>query len=93
MIGVLARLLARRIPPCEHVVPLLSRELDGPLPPLRWLQVRLHMALCDVCARYRRQLQWLREAMRAVAEAPLAAGPGLSPEARARLSRALRDAA
>jgi hypothetical protein len=93
MIRAIARLFATRLPPCQHVVPLLARELDEPLPPIRWLQVRLHLALCEVCTRYRRHLQWLREAMRAVAEAPLTAGPSLSPEARARLTRALRDAA
>lgn len=48
---------------CKHASRLLSRAQDTELvAPLRWL-LRLHLAACDGCTRFKSQLQVLREAM------------------------------
>ena len=77
---------------CEEMAPLLSRELERPLPPLRWLAVRLHLVRCGLCARYREQLRLLRAALRRFGEL-IEDGPALDPAARERIKRALLGAA
>jgi len=70
------------LPDCRDMSRRLSEERDGRA--LGWRE-RLHLRLCDVCARLRAQLGVLGRA----AAAPPADGPALSPEAKARLRRSL----
>ncbi len=48
---------------CKEASRLISRAQDDPLPPLRHLLLRLHLAACDKCTRFKAQLEILREAM------------------------------
>ncbi len=87
--------LARRLPPCEEVAPVLSASLDRKLTLRERVVTRLHLLICAGCRRYFQQLLFLREAMHRHAhhfengQAPDATA--LSPEARDRLKRALSD--
>ena len=76
---------------CEEMAPLLSRELERPLPPLQWLAVRLHLVRCGLCARYREQLRLLRLAVHRFAQL-VDGGPSLAPAARERIARAVLNA-
>lgn len=49
---------------CRDVSRLLSRAQDERLPWLARAQVRAHLALCEGCDRFARQLDLLREATR-----------------------------
>jgi hypothetical protein len=69
MIGWMAGFLGRRTPPCQDVVRLASELMDHPLPLRRWLALRLHVLVCALCERYRRQLAVLRLVVRHQAEA------------------------
>ncbi len=80
---------------CRDMARLASEELDGPLAPLAWLRLRLHLLLCTPCAHFRRQLRLLRDAALRYAAGPDGAAPlareRLSPGARERIERSLRD--
>ncbi len=52
-----------RILDCKDAAQLISRELDGPLPPGRRLRLRLHLLWCDACRRFERQAAFLRTAL------------------------------
>jgi hypothetical protein len=78
---------------CKEISELVSDSLDRDLPWYQRLQVRVHLLMCRLCSRFRRHLLLLRQAAR---QLPLedAAEPGasLSPEARERIKRAIRNA-
>lgn len=57
--------LLRRLKPCRDIVPLLSESLDRRLTPYERLEVRLHLFVCAWCARYLKQIKFLRWALRA----------------------------
>lgn len=71
------------LPSCVEVSRLLSDSLDSGRH--LGMHVRLHLSVCEVCRRVLAQFELIR---RAAARAP-EEGPALSPEAKARLRRAL----
>ncbi len=76
---------------CKEVTRLVSESLDRKLPLGRRIMVRLHLLMCSLCSRFRKQAFFLRDAARhfwKVGES--APGPGLSPEARDRIKQALK---
>jgi hypothetical protein len=85
----------RRLPACKQTVALISQSLERPLSLRERVTTRLHLWVCVWCVRYLEQLRLMRDALRAHASRASdegAAAPGsLSPQARARLKRALRQ--
>lgn len=82
--------LARKLPHCKQVAPLMSQAMERPLSWRQWVQVKLHLVVCLMCVRYQKQLWLLREAALTIATSSEDASlPRLSPEARERLKRAL----
>jgi anti-sigma factor RsiW len=57
--------LLRRLKPCRQIVVLLSASLDRRLTPGEQIELRLHLFLCAWCARYLKQIKFLRSALRA----------------------------
>ena len=47
---------------CRDVTRLVSQAQDAPLPWHQRLKVRLHLSICGACARFERQVRFLREA-------------------------------
>ncbi len=78
---------------CEAAAALMSRELDEPLSRLERTALLCHLAACRSCRRFRRQVRRIRQSLR-LRDRAIASGAdeGLSPEARARMARALREA-
>lgn len=75
---------------CKEVTLLLSRSSDQRLPWWERLAVRLHLLYCEGCARFEKQLRFLRAAARRFAEsAGSVANKGLSEDARRRIRAAL----
>ena len=78
---------------CEEVTRLVSESLDRPLPLRVRLSVQIHLFLCQWCDRFRRQLLFIRQALRRGAahleDHDLPALPSLSPDARERMKRSL----
>ena len=78
---------------CEESTRLVSESLDRELPRSDRLAVKLHALCCRSCRGFRRQMLFLREAIRRRAAATttdaLVGGPSLTPEARERIIQAL----
>ncbi|HXG65755.1 MAG TPA: zf-HC2 domain-containing protein [Blastocatellia bacterium] len=85
--------LARRLPTCKELAPWMSESLERELSLRRRIVLKLHLWICAWCERYYQQIRWLRDAARyhagGVEEERSASQPGLSPEARERIRRAL----
>ena len=56
--------LLRTLPPCRNVVPLMSESLERQLAIREWLGLRLHLLVCAWCARYLKQIKFLRSLLR-----------------------------
>lgn len=48
---------------CKEVSRLVSQGLDRKLGPWAWLRLRLHLAICDACSAFSRQMDFLRRAV------------------------------
>ena len=84
---------ARILPTCEEMSGLISRSMDHTLPWHLRLRMRWHLRACLLCRRYRRQLSLLRTLLRThgwrLTGSDEAQQPGLPPEAKARIQRAI----
>jgi hypothetical protein len=82
--------------PCSKISELVSLSLDCELPFAERLAVRSHLLYCKACRRFRGQLLRLRSALvqssSDLTGAEHANIPRLTPQARDRIKRALRDA-
>lgn len=76
---------------CREATRLASRALDQPLPFKSRLAMLMHLSICGACRAYRRQIRLIDRLVRArPADLPGDEHIQLSPEARARISKALR---
>ena len=77
---------------CKDVSRLVSESLDRKLPLRQRIQVRMHLLMCRLCSRFRKQMAFVREAARhyMVGGEDTDPSTGLSPEARERMKQALR---
>jgi len=48
---------------CKEAAALLVAREDRPLPTVERIALRLHLAACDACPRFARQLSVMREAL------------------------------
>lgn len=77
---------------CASASELLSRRLDEPLDLFDRLALNGHLIACSPCRRFGRQIRFLREAcLRRNASVAPVDPDALTPEARARILRSLRD--
>ncbi len=78
---------------CREVAKLVCESLDRKLPFWTRVQLRIHLAMCRMCAAFARQVRTLRQRLRELDEpsGPVPDSFGLSPEARERIKRALRQ--
>jgi len=77
---------------CRDAAHDLLEADDRPLTRFERFSLRVHLALCAPCRRYRRQLEVVREATRSIARDGVgheAAAPGLDDEARSRILEGL----
>jgi hypothetical protein len=63
-----AELVPQMMLSCKEVTHLVSAGLDRRLGPWERLRLRLHLAICDGCANFSRQMAFLREAVRRLAD-------------------------
>jgi Putative zinc-finger len=86
------RLIVRVMPSCRDVSELVSRAMDERLSLRKRLSIRLHLSMCSLCRRYEKQLRLLRQATQHYADPEEnEVEASLSPEAKARLEKALED--
>lgn len=77
-------------PNCKAAIRLQSEALDRPLPLIQRIGLRIHLALCVWCARYAKQVKFLRAAAQQC-DHDHAATPAMPAEARARIKRRLQS--
>ena len=53
---------------CKDASRLVSLQQEAELTSWQRLTLRLHLAVCDACARFERQIRFLRTAMRRYSE-------------------------
>lgn len=56
--------LLNRQKPCRDLVPLMSESLDRRLSLREWLGLHFHLIVCAWCARYLKQIKFLRNMLR-----------------------------
>jgi len=78
--------LARRLPTCKQILPEISHAMDQKLPLRRWIILKLHLHICEMCLQYEKQLELIRKMVREKAH-----GEALTNDAKERLKRALRN--
>jgi hypothetical protein len=74
---------------CRETTELASRAMDERLPLSNRMALRLHLAICENCARFNRQLQEMRRLFREETAVHDDAA-GLTPEARRRIETELQ---
>jgi len=81
------------MPSCKDVSRLVSESMDRDLPFRQRFSMRLHLLMCSLCSRFRRQILFLRDAARSFGGASeddeLFTKVRLSPQARARIKQAV----
>src|SRR4030065_367961 len=81
--------------PCKDATQLISQSMDTPLPIVKRIRLRLHIRICEWCARYERQLLLIRKTLRrldAAGDRPEGrAGGTPSEDARGRLKKHPRN--
>lgn len=81
-------------PTCREVTRLTSEERERALPLGTRLRLGMHRRFCEWCARYAGQLDLMHEASRRLPEhGEDLGGPGMADETKARMKRALGQAA
>lgn len=78
------------MPTCKETTVLASRAIDERLPFGDRIAMQVHLAICENCARFARQLHEMRRLFRAETGIDDAAA-GLSDEARQRIATGLQD--
>ena len=94
IIGPIVGWFIRITPPCKDMTRLLSDAMDRPLPLGIRFKMRLHFLICKWCERYKNQLLFLRQALRrnpSELDEVAASSTSLSPEAKDRLKRVIRN--
>lgn len=85
--------LSRLMFTCHDMSRLLSDAMDRTLPLHTRLRMHAHLWICALCQRYKQQLTLLRDVLRKngskLADGGAAENTRLSPEAKARIQRAL----
>lgn len=87
--------LARRLPPCSVIVPLLSEARERPLNLRETIVLKLHLFTCKACRRYEAQIEKMSQMVKPqIEENARAAEPSakLTTDARARIRAALKAA-
>lgn len=85
--------LARRLPDCREMTPVIGESLDRKLTRRERITMRLHLLTCQGCVNYLANLKFMREVFR-LQEKKIEENPPveLSPEARERIKKALTSA-
>jgi hypothetical protein len=73
---------------CKETSQLVTQSLDRRLTWTERLGMRIHLAVCDNCARFKKQMRFVREWLDSEDES---VQPGLKQESRARIARKLQE--
>jgi hypothetical protein len=84
--------ICRVTPSCPEMTRLLSKEMDHALPRFTRLKMRVHFLTCCYCRRYMEHLRCIRKLFRSLdSNLSNVSSARMSPEAKDRIARTLRD--
>ncbi len=49
------------LPNCKEIAELASENIDTPIKGSLWLKMKLHLMMCTVCRRYKKQMEITHE--------------------------------
>lgn len=88
------RWLERGLPTCKEITKMASDSIERKLPLRQRIVLKLHFLTCVWCARYFKQLQFMREAMQKrssqLEDGESSSPSALTPEAHERIKRSLK---
>lgn len=73
---------------CQDITRLVSESMDRTLPLAQRIKIRIHLGMCKYCARFEKQVRYLRRICQEHADLP--SETVLSTKARDRIRHALR---
>ena len=76
---------------CQDITRLVSESMDRTLPLTQRIKIRMHLGMCKYCARFEKQVRFLRRICQEHAELP--SETALSAKARDRIRHTLRTSA
>ena len=78
---------------CKEVTRMISESLDRELPFYQRIGIRMHLLMCKLCSRYRRQLLLMRETIRlqTASSEDIESEIVLPPGARERIKHLIHD--
>ncbi len=78
---------------CRDTTPLISEMMDHTLPLGKRLRVRFHLAICEVCGFYKKQLETVRALARKLGgdDVPTQKDAALSEEAKSKIKDSLKQ--
>lgn len=86
----LRRWLLRSLQPCREMVSLMSESMERRLSLGEFLKLRLHLLVCAWCARYLRQINFLRSVLRGHRGTNTELVPSLAADGRDRIAKSLK---
>ncbi len=74
---------------CEDTSSIISESMDHRVPFGKRLRLKIHLALCEVCMYYKKQLETIRKLAQNLAreDTPANAGAALRPDTKERLKK------
>lgn len=76
---------------CKKISALISESMDRKLPLYRRMGIKLHLMMCYLCRRYKKQLEFIRSIMQTDEEVDKIKNESLSAEARKRIKKKLDE--
>ena len=78
---------------CKDVYPLISESRDHPLSFLSWMRLKMHLAICELCETYQKQLEILCRVARSLGkdESKALEEISLKPEIKEKLQKWIEE--
>lgn len=95
MMSLMMRMMSKVMPNCQEVSLLTSRAMDEKISLKEQVGLKMHLLVCKWCRRYSKQVNLIRDIVRQqasrVKSTKSQTGANLSPGARDRIEKVLKD--
>lgn len=74
---------------CKDAAPLISEMMDHQVLFFKWLKIKIHLAMCEVCLYYKKQLETIRILSKnlALEDAPVKKDATLNQEVKEKIKK------
>jgi len=78
---------------CKDVYPLISEEMDRPLSLGASVRLKIHLAICNLCEIYKKQLETLRSLARSLGkeDSKIIESATLKPETKEKIQKLIKE--